>query len=169
MARVDGALAAGRAVEEVAGVELHRALIGRQGHDAARARVGQPRDGAELVGLAVDQKGVVEARRVAAGLLQQRADPPRRREVERRPRHRAGLGGGRRHARRAVAGEERELVVRDRPGTRPAQVPVAVVRHRDQGGSIGRGAHLDPELVVVGELEAHRRRHRARVALVAVG
>ena len=42
-------------------------------------------------------------------------------------------------------------MVGDGPGVVPAQVPVAVVRHPDQRGRVGGGAHRRPQLVLPGQ------------------
>ena len=67
-----------------------------------------------------------------------------------------------------LVGVERQLVIEDRARVVATEVPVAVVRHVDERGRVGRRLHLDFELVV-GRQRVHRpRRHGARIPLFAV-
>ena len=67
-----------------------------------------------------------------------------------------------------LIGVKRQLVIEDGSRVVAVEIPVAMVRHVDECGRIGRGLHLDLELVVVGERVNSLRRNSARVALFSV-
>ncbi len=94
-------------------------------------------------------------------------DAPRRPVIERRPLDRCdGAGGDDGISGRVGVGEERQQMVED--GAGPGEVPVAVIGQVDRRWVAGGGAHLDPQLVVVGERVHRPRLDGARIAGLAL-
>src|SRR5690606_26195459 len=124
---------------------------------------------AERVSLTADDPVVIEADRSPLHLLEIETDELRSPEIEGRSLNLFDLPI--RHQvrrRRVLFSKERELMIADGPGLMATQVPVPVVRHVDERGPITGRAHLDPQLVVVGQSVDGRGLDSTRVALLTV-